>query len=167
MTFPETKRASYKKAPDPPKRDKRWRRMIRRVVPKAFRRVTRSSHSEETRPRYDCPFKTSVDPSLGELPDEHTPPTPSASYVCDSNTPVEIACVSKPTGEMSVQIEARSSVDSFPIPPQQISLITLENPVIVGQCQGSDLSWTYDRTQSLHCPPRLAPDEPEGHFACT
>ena len=124
--------------------------MIHHVVP-AF--LIRSSYPQETKSRYDSSFETSVAPSLAPSPDEHPPPTPSASYACDGDTPVEIACVSKPTGETSVQypIETSSSIGDSPIHPQQ-RLITLEDPTTGGQCQGSDFSWTFDHTQSLRCP---------------
>ena len=133
--------------------------MIRRVVP-TF--LTRSSYSKETKSRHGSSFKTSAAPSLGPFPDEHPPSTPSASYACDGDTPVEIRWVFKPTGETSIQhaIEAPSSIDGSPIPSQQ-SLITLEDAAIAGQCQGSDLSGTHDRTQLLRCPPRSVPDDLE------
>ena len=131
--------------------------MIGRVVSTL---LIRSSYSEEMRVRYDGFFKASVAPLLGPSPDEYTPSTPPASFMCDDHTPVEIGWVFRSTGEMSVQyaIDVLSSINGSPIPAHQ-NLIILQNLAIAGQCQGFDISWSRKCTQSLLCPSRSLPQD--------
>ena len=56
--------------------------------------LVRSSHSEETRERYNGFFRTSITPLLSSPPDECTL---HVSSVCDDGTPVETGWVFKPT----------------------------------------------------------------------
>ena len=144
--------------PELSKRNKYWWRVIGRVLSTL---LARSSYSEETKAGYDEFFKSAVVPLLGPTPDEYeSAASTPVSFMCDDNTPAEIAWVFKSTGEQSVQyaIETLSPSDGSPIPtPQNLSL--LQRLAVAGQCQGFDISWSRRCTQSLLYPTRSLPQD--------